>query len=273
MGNHFKMIARLVLISYITVFYSTAQIVVDDDNSPAEGLDPEDVDSRFFNINLGTLDLGQVAGTALGTTLGQLGTGFLNDCLGIGKRSVIMDRLVNKRSAQEISDDPSVDSRIIGEDDVNNRIFCLNNNNGYNNGGGFGGGFGGNRPSCNTCNCNYDSQCYNICDKCYRGNSNNGWGYSGNSGNSGNSFSNSNSGWSSSSSSSSNSGSSYSNVNCSSCSCRYSSCRRSCYKCNSGYRGSSSSSGTTFSQARSDTSDSNSGTSQNNNDAVQFGDA
>merc|ERR1712141_671062 len=236
MGNHFKMIARLVLISYITVFYSTAQIVVDDDNSPAEGLDPEDVDSRFFNINLGTLDLGQVAGTALGTTLGQLGTGFLNDCLGIGKRSVIMDRLVNKRSAQEISDDSSVDSRIIGEDDVNNRIFCLNNNN-----------------------------------------SNNGWGYSGNSGNtfsnsnSGNSFSNSNSGWSSGSSSSSNSGSS--NVNCSSCSCRYSSCRRSCYKCNSGYRGSSSSSGTTFSQARSDTSDSNSGTSQNNNDAVQFGDA
>merc|ERR1712066_1126067 len=180
-------------------------------------------------------------------TLGQLGAGFLNDCLGIGKRSVIMDRLVNKRSAQETSDDPSVDSRIIGEDDVNNRIFCLNNNNGYNNGGGFGGGFGGNRPSCNTCNCNYDSQCYNICDKCYRGNSNNGWGYSGNSGNSGNSFSNSNS-----------------------CSCRYSSCRRSCYKCNSGYRGSS---GTTFSQARSDTSDSNSGTSQNNNDAVQFGDA
>merc|ERR1712066_115375 len=188
-------------------------------------------------------------------TLGQLGAGFLNDCLGIGKRSVIMDRLVNKRSAQETSDDPSVDSRIIGEDDVNNRIFCLNNNNGYNNGGGFGGGFGGNRPSCNTCNCNYDSQCYDICDKCYRGNSNNGWGYSGNSGNSGNSFSNSNSGWSSSSSSSSNSGSSYS---------------RSCYKCNSGYRGSS---GTTFSQARSDTSDSNSGTSQNNNDAVQFGDA
>merc|ERR1712110_77008 len=193
MGNHFKMIARLVLISYITVFYSTAQIVVDDENAPAEGLEG-DVDSRFFNLNLGTLDLGQVAGTALGTTLGQLGTGFLNDCLGIGKRSVIMDRLVNKRSAQEISDDPSVDSRIIGEDDVNNRIFCLNQNNGYNNGGGFGGGFGGNRPSCH----------------------------------------------------------------------------RSCYKCNSGYRGSS---GTTFSQARSDTSDSNSGTSQNNNDAVQFGDA
>merc|ERR1739844_629302 len=127
MGNHFKMIARLVLISYITEFYS-----------PAEGLDPEDVDSRFFNINLGTLDLGQVAGTALGTTLGQLGTGFLNDCLGIGKRSVIMDKLINKRRAQEISDDPSVDSRIIGEDDVNNRIFCLNQNNGYNNGGGFG---------------------------------------------------------------------------------------------------------------------------------------
>merc|ERR1712061_865244 len=273
MGNHFKMIARLVLISYITVFYSTTQIVVDDNNdAPAEGLEG-DVDTRFFNIDFGTIDLGQVAGTTLGTTLGQLCTGFLNDCLGIGKRSVIMDRLVNKRSAQEISDDPSVDSRIIGEDDVNNRIFCLNQNNGYNNGGGFGGGFGGNRPSCNTCNCNYDSQCYNICDKCYRGNSNNGWGYSGNSGNSGNSFSNSNSGWSSSSSSSSNSGSSYNNVNCSSCSCRYSSCRRSCYKCNSGYRGSSSSSGTTFSQARSDTSDSNSGTSQNNNDAVQFGDA
>merc|ERR1711902_405654 len=75
----------------------TAQIVVDDNNNEAsaEGLEG-DVDSRFFNINLGTLDLGQVAGTALGTTLGNLGTGFLNDCLGIGKRSVIMDRLVNK---------------------------------------------------------------------------------------------------------------------------------------------------------------------------------
>merc|ERR1712038_1693762 len=145
----FKMIARLVLISYITVFYSTAQIVVDDNDAPAEGLEG-DVDTRFFNIDFGTIDLGQVAGTALGTTLGQLGTGFLNDCLGIGKRSVIMDKLVNKPSAQEVSDDPSVDSRIIGEDDVNNRIFCLNQNNGYNNGGGFGGGFGGNRPSCNT---------------------------------------------------------------------------------------------------------------------------
>merc|ERR1712038_1499814 len=226
--KQFKMEASALLIAFSVIFsFCDAQITVGDNdrpNVPAEG----DVDSRFFNIDFGSIDLGGIAETALGTTLGNLGTGFLNDCLGIGKRSVIMDRLVNKRSAQEVTGEPSVDSRIIGEDDVNNRIFCLNNNNGYNNGGGFGGGFGGNRPSCNTCNCNYDSQCYNICDKCYRGNSNNGWGYSGNSGNSGNSFSNSNSGWSSSSSSSSNSGSSISNsgsgnVNCSSCSCRYSS--------------------------------------------------
>merc|ERR1712038_2093431 len=142
MGNHFKMIARLVLISYITVFYSTAQIVVDDNNdAPAEVLEG-DVDTRFFNIDFGTIDLGQVAGTALGTTLGQLGTGFLQDCLGIGKRSITMDRLVNKRSAQEVTGEVTdVDSRIISPQDVNERIFCTNNN-GYNGGGGFG-GFGG----------------------------------------------------------------------------------------------------------------------------------
>lgn len=134
------------------------EITLDDDQEsrPVSG---EDVDTRLFNINLGTLDLGNVAGTALGTTLGNLGTGFLQDCFGIGKRSIIMDQLVNRRrrNPQEVSDEvPDVDSRIIGEDGVNSRIFCT--------GGGSGGG-GYSRPNCRTCNCNYDNRCYNVCDK------------------------------------------------------------------------------------------------------------
>ena len=133
------------------------EITLDDDQEsrPVSG---EDVDTRLFNINLGTLDLGNVAGTALGTTLGNLGTGFLQDCFGIGKRSIIMDQLVNRRrrNPQEVSDEvPDVDSRIIGEDGVNSRIFCT--------GGGSGGGYS--RPNCRTCNCNYDNRCYNVCDK------------------------------------------------------------------------------------------------------------
>merc|ERR1711974_248515 len=151
--------------------FCDAQITVGDNdrpNAPSEG----DVDSRFFNIDFGNISLGGVAETAIGTTLGQLGTGFLQDCFGIGKRSIIMDRLVNKRSAQDFDDDNAGETRIIG-DDVNSRIFCTNNNNyggggGYG-GGGFGGGFGGNTLSCNTCNCGYDQQCYNKCDKCYNG--------------------------------------------------------------------------------------------------------
>merc|ERR1712073_286991 len=101
MGKQFKMDASTLLIAFSVIFsFCDAQITVGDNdrpNAPSEG----DVDSRFFNIDFGNISLGGVAETALGTTLGQLGTGFLQDCLGIGKRSIIMDRLVNKRSAQE----------------------------------------------------------------------------------------------------------------------------------------------------------------------------
>merc|ERR1719264_199968 len=273
--------ASTLLIAFSVIFsFCDAQITVDDNDRPnaaSEG----DVDSRFFTFDFGSIDLGGVAETALGTTLGNLGTGFINDCLGIGKRSVIMDRLVNKRSAQEVTGEVTdVDSRIIPG--VNERIFCTNNNNngGYNGGGGFG-GFGGNnnRPNCRTCSCYNDNRCYNTCDKCYQGSNNYNTGGFSNSGSSNNNYGNSNSGSSpnygnSNSGSSnnygnSNSGSGY--TNCNSCSCTYSSsCRRSCYKCSNssgGWRrdgaGDSSNSGESTSTT----------TSNNGGGAVNFGNA
>merc|ERR1711899_256194 len=255
--KQFKMEASALIIAFSVIFsFCDAQITVDENDRPtvpAEG----DVDSRFFNIDFGHINLGGIAETALGTTLGNLGTGFLQDCLGIGKRSIIMDRLVNKRSAQEGTGEiTDADSRIISPQDVDQRLFCLNNNN--NGGGGFGGFGGSSRPNCRTCSCYNDNRCYNTCDKCYQGYSNyNTGGFSGNSGGS----SNSNYG-------NSNSGSGY--TNCNSCSCTYSSsCRRSCYKCNNsgGWR-------------RDGTDSSNSGetsssttTSDNGSGAVNFGNA
>merc|ERR1711963_894902 len=82
MGSHFKMSPQSLLI-HLFALYSVcySQITLDDDQE-ARPVSGEDVDTRLFNINLGTLDLGNVAGTALGTTLGNLGTGFLQDCFG-----------------------------------------------------------------------------------------------------------------------------------------------------------------------------------------------
>merc|ERR1712077_77667 len=122
MGKQFKMDASTLLIAFSVIFsFCDAQITVGDNdrpNAPSAG----DVDSRFFNIDFGNISLGGVAETALGTT-------FLQDCLGIGKRSIIMDRLVNKRSAQEGTGEVTdADSRIISPQDVNERIFCTNNN-------------------------------------------------------------------------------------------------------------------------------------------------
>merc|ERR1712018_942372 len=236
----------ILLFALYSVCYS--QITLDDDDQESRPVSGEDVDTRLFNINLGTLDLGNVAGTALGTTIGNLGTGFLQDCFGIGKRSIIMDQLVNRRrrNPQEVSDEvPDVDSRIIGEDGVNSRIFCT--------GGGSGGG-GYSRPNCRTCNCNYDNRCYNVCDKCYQGG---GYGYSANTNSGSGGYSNSNSG-----SSFGSSGSNYGNsnsVNCRTCWCNDWKCKRSCGKCSSGsYR------------SGEESSDSS---SSSNSDAVNFGDA
>merc|ERR1712211_43181 len=106
-GSHFKMNPQSLLIHLFALYsvcHSQITLVDDQESRPVSG---EDVDTRLFNINLGTLDLGNVAGTALGTTLGNLGTGFLQDCFGIGKRSIIMDQLVNRRrrNPQEVSDE------------------------------------------------------------------------------------------------------------------------------------------------------------------------
>merc|ERR1712165_264077 len=236
MGKQFKMEASALLIAFSVIFsFCDAQITVGDNdrpNAPSEG----DVDSRFFNIDFGNISLGGVAETAIGTTLGQLGTGFLQDCLGIGKRSIIMDRLVNKRSAQEgTCEITDADSRIISPQDVDQRLFCLNNNN--NGGGGFGGFTGG---------------------------------FSGNSGGSSNfGSSNSNYGNSNSNYGNSNSGSGY--TNCNSCSCTYSSsCRRSCYKCNNsgGWRRDG-----TDSSNSGETSSSTTTSDNNASGAVNFGNA
>merc|ERR1711983_479583 len=287
MGKQFKMDASTLLIAFSVIFsFSDAQITVGDNdrpNAPSAG----DVDSRFFNIDFGNISLGGVAETAIGTTLGQLGTGFLQDCLGIGKRSIIMDRLVNKRSAQEGTGEiTDADSRIISPQDVDQRLFCLNNNNGGGGFGGFGGKFflfilvfsakrysiicfnflfiGSSRPNCRTCSCYNDNRCYNTCDKCYQGYNNyNTGGFSGNSGGSSN-FGSSNSNYGNS-----NSGSGY--TNCNSCSCTYSSsCRRSCYKCNNsgGWRRDG-----TDSSNSGETSSSTTTSDNNGSGAVNFGNA
>jgi len=166
-----------------------------------------DVDSRLFSVNLGSIGLGGIGEAAIGTVIGNAATGFINECFGRRKRSIIMDRIYNKRSAQEQ----------VTQEDVNGRLFCLNNNN--NNGLSYrpncltcscsrdrncrnycnkcsNNNFGGSYFSCNNCNCNSDTRCYNTCDKCYSSNSNN-----------------------------------FGSVNCNTCSCRYNNCFNTCRKC------------------------------------------
>merc|ERR1712062_716419 len=159
----------------------------------------DDVGTRFFNVNLGNFDLGGIGESVGGTVIGNAASGFRNDCFGKRKRSIIMDRIVNKRSAEEVSNGQ------VSGDDVNNRLFCLNNNNnkpncllcscnrdyncrnycnkcsnyGNNNNFGFSGSSGSSSSSyfsCNNCNCNSDTRCYNTCDKCYSSSNNNNYG-------------------------------------------------------------------------------------------------
>merc|ERR1712209_15549 len=183
-----------------------------------------DVGTRFFNVNLGNFDLGGIGESVVGTVIGNAASGFINDCFGKRKRSIIMDRIVNKRSAQDLANGQ------VSGDDVNNRLFCLNNNNnnrpnclicscnrdyncrnycnkcrnnfGNNNNFGSSNNFGSTSSyfSCNNCNCNSDTRCYNTCDKCYSSNNNN---Y----------------------------GNNYGSVNCNTCSCRSNSCFNTCRKC------------------------------------------
>ena len=106
------------------------------------------------------MPLFQIGESAIGTVIGNAATGFINDCFGRRKRSLIMDRIVNKRSPQEVSG-----SEVSG-DDVNTRLFCLNNNNGFNNNG-F-----SYQPNCRTCSCRRDSRCNRQCNKCNNSNNN-----------------------------------------------------------------------------------------------------
>merc|ERR1711963_806779 len=109
-------------------------------STPLEG----DVDTRLFNLNLGG-----IGESAIGTVIGNAATGFINDCFGKRKRSIFMDRMVNKRSPQEVT-----------QDDVNTRLFCLNNNQG---------GLSISRPNCRYCYCS-DRSCQRYC---YNSNNNN----------------------------------------------------------------------------------------------------
>jgi len=53
----------------------------------------------------------------VGTVIGNAASGFINDCFGKRKRSIIMDSIVNKRSAQDLANGQ------VSADDVNNRLF------------------------------------------------------------------------------------------------------------------------------------------------------
>merc|ERR1712004_105040 len=168
------------------IFLLSQSVISQDLTFEDQGVQEGDVGTRFFNVNLGNFDLGGVGESVVGTVIGNAASGFLNDCFGKRKRSIIMDRIVNKRSAQEVSNGQ------VSGDDVNNRLFCLNNNN--------------NRPNCLLCNCNRDYNCRNYCNKCSNYGNNNNFGFSGSSNNN-----------------------NYGSVNCNTCSCRYdTNCRNRC---------------------------------------------
>jgi len=175
-----------------------------------EPVDGDDVNTRFFNIDLNTF-AGQVAASAVGTVVGNAGVNLagnlLSNCNNRGKRSVLMHKL-EKRQAIEgnersgnTEDDPEVATRLICPQD-------LLNPGGSNNG-----------RYCDRCYCS-DWDCRRDCRKC--GNS----GLTGWSSNSGN-----NNGWSSSSGNNNWGQSSSNHVNCNSCYCSSSSCRNTCRKC------------------------------------------
>merc|ERR1712141_294973 len=171
-----------------------------------------DVGTRFFNVNLGNFDLGGIGESVVGTVIGNAASGFINDCFGKRKRSIIMDRIVNKRSAQDLANGQ------VSGDDVNNRLFCLNNND-------------NNRPNCLICSCNRDYNCRNYCNKCRNnyGNNNN-FGSSNNFGSTSSYFSCNNCD-KCYSSNNNNYGNNYGSVNCNTCSCRSNSCFNTCRKC------------------------------------------
>jgi len=169
-----------------------------------------EVGTKFFNI-----DGGQIFGTAAGTLLGNLGTGFVNNCL--------FKRSLSKRSPQDESktDDTG--------DEVNSRFFNLNC-----------------RPDCNTCYCS-DRNCRNQCNKCYTQSSGgNGFGNifngaGGNYVNCNSCYCSSNSCYSQCNKCQNNAGGFGNNnngnyVNCNSCYCSSNSCSNLCTKCqNSGF--------------------------------------
>jgi len=226
-----------------------APVEGDDVNTRTEELSEDDVNTRFFNLDLNSF-AGQVAAASLGTVIGNTGTNlasnYLSGCNNRGKRSVLMHKLEKRQAveASEKSGNPDADP------EVQTRLFCPQDllSGGNNNGGSY----------CDRCNCR-DYSCNRDCRKCgYNNNQNQNYGWSSN--NNGYPSNNNNYGtntWSSGSSNGNyNSGSTTTYVNCNSCSCRYSSCK-SCSKCrtNTSYYPSSNS-GSSWS--------SNSGSSYNN---------
>merc|ERR1712004_572512 len=134
------------------IFLLSQSVISQDLTFEDQGVQEGDVGTRFFNVNLGDFDLGGVGESVVGTVIGNAASGFLNDCFGKRKRSIIMDRIVNKR------------------------LFCLNNNN------------NNNRPNCLLCSCNRDYNCRNYCNKCSNYGNNNNFGFSGSSGSSSSSY-------------------------------------------------------------------------------------
>merc|ERR1711860_263005 len=204
------------------IFLLSQSVISQDLTFEDQGVQEGDVGTRFFNVNLGDFDLGGVGESVVGTVIGNAASGFLNDCFGKRKRSIIMDRIVKKRSAQEVSNGQ------VSGDDVNNRLFCLNNNN------------NNNRPNCLLCSCNRDYNCRNYCNKCSNYGTNNNFGFSGSSGSS--SYGSVNCNTCSCNSDtrcydtcdkcySSSNNNNYGSVNCNTCSCRSNSCFNTCRKC------------------------------------------
>jgi len=200
-----------------------APVEGDDVNTRTEELSEDDVNTRFFNLDLNSF-AGQVAAASLGTVIGNTGTNlasnYLSGCNNRGKRSVLMHKLEKRQAveASEKSGNPDADP------EVQTRLFCPQDllSGGNNNGGSY----------CDRCNCR-DYSCNRDCRKCgYNNNQNQNYGWSSN--NNGYPSNNNNYGtntWSSGSSNGNyNSGSTTTYVNCNSCSCRYSSCK-SCSKC------------------------------------------
>merc|ERR1711976_547207 len=187
MGAHFEGIIpsqNMLNLVFLTIVSSanpalTQEVNFGDSASPK--ISEAEVGGKLFNLNGG-----DILGTAIGTGLGNLGSGLISNCLGIGKRS-----------AQDVSEG-DVNTRLFGLCKPNcNTCSCFDNKCSQycgkcnNNGGGgilckrsaqdvseadvsgklFGITTCGNNVNCNTCRC-WNQRCKNQCNKCQFANCN-----------------------------------------------------------------------------------------------------